>query len=451
MTPSIIPATLEIQPPLQIPFQPSQVVVILALALSLALSLAAPKAGAAEGSSGEDDAHLEQAREILRGVPLIDGHNDVPWQYRRRAHNHLEGIDFAGDTTALEPGMHTDLKRLKEGLVGGQFWSVFVPADLPEPEAVVAVTEQIDLVHRLIARYPEALELALTADDVERIHGAGKVASLIGMEGGHSIGSSLAVLRQLYHLGARYMTLTHSLNVPWADSATDAPKVGGLSPFGKEVVREMNRIGMLVDLSHVSAEVMHQTLDVSEAPVIFSHSSARGVTDHPRNVPDDVLKRLKETDGVVMVTFVPSFVSEESRQAWARYRAERERFESLYPGSPEDAEKAFQTWSAEQVWPKATLAHVADHIDHVKAVAGIDHVGIGGDFDGISTVPEGLEGVDRYPHLFAELLRRGYSREELEKIAGRNLLRVFRKVEEVSGRLQGERGPSEALIAELDG
>jgi len=393
---------------------------------------------------------LEQARAILQEVPLVDGHNDVPWQYRKRVKNHLAELDLAGDTTTLEPPMHTDLARLKAGGVGGQFWSVFVPADLSGPESVRAVLEQIDVVHRLLDLYPDTLELALTADDVERIHGEGKVASLIGIEGGHALGDSLGVLRQLYSLGSRYMTLTHSLNVAWADSATDDPKVGGLSPFGKEVVREMNRLGMLVDLSHVSPAVMRQALDVAEAPAIFSHSSARAVTNHPRNVPDDVLLRLKKTDGVVMVTFVPIFVSEDLLQYFVSYQAEKKRFEVLHTGDPEAAKKALEEWTDQNEQPKVTLSDVADHIDHVRKVAGIDHVGIGGDLDGISSTPEGLDGADRYPYLFAELLRRGYSPEDLKKIAGLNLLRVFRKAEAVSRKLQKEKGPSDVLIEELD-
>ncbi|MCB1035529.1 MAG: dipeptidase, partial [Acidobacteria bacterium] len=368
--------------------------------------------------------HLEQVREILRQVPLVDGHNDVPWQYRQRVSNHLDQIDLAGDTTSLDPPMHTDIPRLRKGGVGGQFWSVFVPADLPGPEAARATFEQIDLVHRLVRRYPQDLELALTAADVRRIHAQGRVASLIGMEGGHSIANSLGVLRQLYAVGARYMTLTHSENVDWADSSTDAPEVGGLSPFGREVVREMNRLGMLVDLSHVSPAVMHQALDVTQAPVIFSHSSAFALTAHPRNVPDDVLKRLPENGGVVMVTFVPAFVSEPVRQYWAAYQAEEKRFEALYPGAPDKAKAALEAWREANPSPMATLSDVADHVDHLVKEAGVDHVGIGSDFDGIRFTPEGLGGADAYPDLLAELLRRGYSAEDAGKIAGGNVLRV---------------------------
>jgi membrane dipeptidase len=335
--------------------------------------------------------------------------------------------------------------------VGAQFWSVYVPVSMAGPGAPAAVLEQIDVVYRMARRYPETFEMAYGADDVRRIFAAGRIASLVGVEGGHSIHDSLALLRQLYRAGARYMTLTHSANTRWADSSTDAPEHGGLSPFGAEVVREMNRLGMLVDLSHVSAEAMHDALEASEAPVIFSHSSARAVTGHPRNVPDDVLRRLPENGGVVMVTFVQPFVSDESWRHWAERDAEEARLEALHPGDPKGAEVALERWNEEHPAPRATYLDVADHVDHVREVAGIDHVGIGSDFDGIGQGPVGLEGVSDYPVLFAELLRRGWSEADLKKLAGENLLRAFDRVEEVAERLQEERPPSEASIEELDG
>lgn len=395
---------------------------------------------------------VEQARKLLERVPLIDGHNDVPWQYRERVKNRLDGIDLAKDTSTLDPPMHTDIPRLRQGGLGAQFWSVYVSAeDLEGPEAVVAVLEQIDVVHRLVARHPDTFELATTAADVERIHKAGRIASLIGMEGGHSIDNSLGTLRTLHAAGARYMTLTHSKNTDWADSATDAPAHGGLTRFGEEVVREMNRLGMLVDLSHVSPETMKEAIAVSEAPVIFSHSSARALTDHPRDVPDDVLRLLPGDGGVVMVTFVPSFVSEEVRQWNAREDAEEARLEALHPGDPDRVKADHEAWRQANPAPRATLAQVADHVEHVRRVAGADHVGIGSDFDGITSTPVGLEGVDDYPVLLAELLRRGWSEEDVSKAAGRNLLRVLREAERVAARLQKQRPASDATLAELDG
>ncbi len=405
---------------------------------------------AARAHGGEEDPHLAMAREVLRQVPLVDGHNDLPWQYRLRADNHLDKIDLRSDTSTLEPPMHTDLSRLRAGGVGGQFWSIFVSGELPPAKAVLETLEQIDVAARFIAKYADTFELASSAADVRRIHGEGKIASLFGVEGGHSIGESLAVLRQLYRLGARYLTLTHSVNVGWADSATDAPEHGGLTAFGREVVREMNRLGMLIDLSHVSPQVMHQALDLSAAPVIFSHSSARALNGHARNVPDDVLARLGQNGGVVMVTFVPSFISEPVRQHRAAEDGEGARLASLHPGDPEKAAAELEAWRRANPAPIATLAQVADHLDHVRKVAGIDHVGLGSDFDGIDFGPVGLEGVDRFPHLLAELSRRGYSREDLGKIAGENLLRAFAEAETAAARLARETQPSDALIGELD-
>ena len=383
-------------------------------------------------------AQNEEARvqRILREVPLIDGHNDLPWQYQKRVANQIEKIDVRTEQTALTPGLQTDIPRLRRGGVGAQFWSVYVSADLKEADAVRAVLEQIDVVHRLNARYPDTFEMARTADDVVRIHKSGKIASLIGVEGGHSIGGSLAVLRQLHRLGAGYMTLTHSDNIPWADASTDDPVLDGLSPFGVEVVREMNRLGMLVDLSHVSPATMHDALDASAAPVIFSHSSARALADHPRNVPDDVLRRMKENGGVVMVTFVPGFISEKIRQHGAAKSAEEARLKALYRGQPKVAAAKLADWTTANPTPRATLGDVADHIEHIMKVAGPDHVGLGSDFDGIESVPVGLEDVSDYPALLVELAKRGHSDEELRKLVGLNVLRVMRAAEHVAAKIK---------------
>jgi membrane dipeptidase len=415
----------------------------------LPLALAFVFLGAAAAQT-PDPALVARARKLLDEVPLVDGHNDVPWELRQRVKNHLAQLDLRSDTSALEKPMHTDVARLRKGGVGAQFWSVYIPADLAGPESVRTVMEQIDVVHRLAELYPDTFEIATSTRDIERIHKAGRIASLIGMEGGHSIDNSLGVLRQLYNAGARYMTITHSKNVDWADSATDAPKHEGLTKFGEEVIREMNRLGMLIDLSHVSPDTMKDAMAVSEAPVIFSHSSARALDAHPRNVPDDVLRLLPQDGGVVMVTFVPSFISEPVRTWSSLEDAEEARLKALLPEDPKRVEADLETWRKEHPVPRATLAQVADHIEHVRRVAGIDHVGIGSDFDGITSVPEGLEGVDDYPVLLAELLRRGWTDEDVKKLAGRNVLRVFREAEKVSERLRKERPASDALIEELD-
>ena len=368
---------------------------------------------------------MARARAIHAQVPLIDGHNDYPWA--------LRGLDPGRDFNSAEiskpaPKLMTDIPRLRQGGVGGQFWSVYVPSTMQGKEAVRATLEQIDIVHRMTRRWPDAFEMAYTAADVERAFKAGRIGSLIGMEGGHSIDSSLATLRMMFALGARYMTLTHSANVPWADASPGPPVLGGLSVFGEEVVREMNRLGMLVDLSHVSPDTMEDALRVSEAPVIFSHSSAKAICNVHRNVPDNVLQLVKKNGGVVMVTFVPGFIS----QAVADY----------------DARPAAERGTAPA--PKATLAQVADHIDHIRKVAGIDHIGLGGDFDGISSVIAGLEDVSTYPALTAELLRRGYSDDDVKKILGLNVLRVMRQAEKVAAGLQKTRPPSTATIERLD-
>ena len=412
----------------------------------LTVVAAAMTGGAAAPGSVEADAAV---REILQRVPLVDGHNDAPWAIRSRVAGHLAELDFA-DTSGLERPMHTDLERLAAGGVGAQFWSVWVPMDLGEGEAVVTVLEQIDLVHRLVARYPEHLEMASTAADIRRIHAQGRIASLVGVEGGHCIGGSLAVLRQLHTLGARYLTLTHWKSLPWVDAATDAPVSGGLSPFGVEVIREMNRLGMLVDLSHVSDDGMHDALDASRAPVIFSHSSARALNSHPRNVPDEVLRRLPENGGVVMVNFGAFFLTEEVLARYAAYQAEKARLEALHPGQPGLVEERMEQWVEDHPVPMVPLGVVADHIDHIREVAGIDHVGLGSDFDGIGAVPEGLEDVSGYPALLEELLRRGYTADEVGKVAGLNLLRVMEEAEAVAARLQTSEAPRDVLIEELD-
>lgn len=377
----------------------------------------------------------EVAEAALQAAPVWDGHNDIPIQLRGRYGNMLENFDFHDTSDAppyregSEVPMQTDLPRLREGRVGAQFWSVFVSASLPEPEAVQATIEQIDVTKRLIARYPDDLALALTSADVERALQEGKIASLLGAEGGHSIGSSLAVLRQMYDLGVRYLTLTHSRTLSWADSATDTPQHGGLTDFGRDVVREMQRIGMLVDLSHVSEEAMSDALDVARAPVIFSHSGARGVNDHARNVPDSILERVRENGGIVMVVGYPSYLSEPLRQWIALRLAEEARLKSLWQGQPSMVEEGMRQWAARHPEPKATISDMADHIDHVRKVAGIDHIGIGGDYDGMETGPVGMEDVSGYPALFTELARRGYSRIDLEKISSRNMMRVLKEAE----------------------
>jgi membrane dipeptidase len=339
----------------------------------------------------------------------------------------------------LRPPMVTDIARLRTGGVGGQFWSVYIPATMTNSAGVQAVIEQIDIVHRMVARYPEAFELALTADDVERIHRKGKVASLIGMEGGHSIGNSLAALRMTYKLGARYMTLTHTKNTDWADAAGDVAQHHGLTPFGVEIVHEMNRLGMLVDLSHVTDETMRAALKVTKAPVIFSHSSARALCDHARNVPDDVLKMTAENNGVVMVCFMPGYLTERERVDYTAWSAERERLTARFGEDTAKIEAALDDWRKTHREPQAaTLADVANHVDHIRKVAGVDHVGLGGDFEGFRGAVTGLEDVSKYPDLLVELLHRGWTRAEIKKLVGQNVLRVMRDVERVAAKLQHE-------------
>jgi membrane dipeptidase len=396
-------------------------------------------------------AELARARRILERAPLVDGHNDLPWAIRDDFASKLDRVDLGADTRRLTPPLHTDIARLRQGGLGAQFWSVYVPHDLAGAEATQAVFEQIDLVHQINAKHPNVFALALTAEDVTRIRRSGRIASLIGAEGGHAIENSLGVLRALHRAGVRYLTLTHSRTIDWVDSATDAPRHGGLSRFGEEVVREMNRLGMLVDLSHVSAEGMIDAMRVSDAPVIFSHSSARALNGHPRNVPDEVLRLLPANGGVVMINFNGPFVSEALRQWAGRRAAEEARLRVLHTGNPTQAAAELAAWTTANPAPRATLAQTADHIEHVRRVAGVDHVGIGSDYDGVSNLPVGLEGVETYPALFAELLRRGWTEADAAKVAGGNILRVLRQAERTAARLQRARPASTATIAELDG
>ena len=388
---------------------------------------------------------LEHARELLRAHPVIDGHNDLPWAIREAtgAPGDLDAYDL-GQTT---PG-DTDLARLRQGGVGGQFWSVYVPADLPGGFARYQL-EQIDLARRMIARYPDDLAFATTADEVERAMSEGRIASLLGMEGGHVIEDSLGALRAYHRLGVRYMTLTHSGTLSWADSSGEDRSHGGLTAFGEEVVREMNRLGMLVDLSHVSPDTMEDALRVAEAPVIFSHSSARALCDHARNVPDPILARLRDNGGVVMVTFVTAFINPEvaaaSRPLWKELE---ERTRDVV--DPAERRAIWQEIKARMPDIPVTLGEVADHIEHVRDVAGVDQIGLGGDFDGNDSWPEGLEDVSCYPSLFAELIRRGWSDADLAKLASGNILRVMKQAEAVAARLQAERPASTATIEGLD-
>ncbi|MFI6691924.1 dipeptidase [Streptomyces sp. NPDC050433] len=392
--------------------------------------------------------YLEQARELLEDFPVVDGHNDLPWALREQVGYDLDRRDIADDQSVH---LHTDIPRLRAGGVGAQFWSVYVRSDMAGDAAVSATLEQIDVVGRMIARYPHDLAAARTADDMEDARRTGRIASLMGAEGGHSINNSLATLRALYALGVRYMTLTHNDNLAWADSATDEPGVGGLSPFGHEVVREMNRTGMLVDLSHVAATTMRDALATSAAPVLFSHSSARAVCDHPRNIPDDVLALLPANGGVAMVTFVPKFILPEAI-AWTKAADDNMREHGAHPlDTTESGMKIQRAYEAANPRPTATAATVADHLDHMREVAGIDHIGIGGDFDGTAFTPEGLEDVAGYPNLIAELFARRWSPEDLSKLTWHNAARVLRAAEDVSRGLRAQRGPSMATIEALDG
>jgi membrane dipeptidase len=422
------------------------------LALGLALAMTTPVAA--------QDIAARVAR-VLEQTPLIDGHNDLPWEIRARYGSDLTKFDLRADTSKLpllggDAPLMTDIPRLRAGHVGGQFWSVFVPTSVKGADAVEMTIEQIDLVHRMAQRYPDDLEMAYTAADVLRIHRAGRIASLIGIEGGHQIDNSLAVLRQMYALGARYMTLTHTSNTAWADSATDDPVHHGLTRFGRAVVHEMNRLGMLVDLSHVSADTMKAALATSAAPVIFSHSSARALVDHPRDVPDDVLALVAKNRGVVMANFYPGYVSQ-ARANWeADHAAEITRYNAppyagLYVGQPERAKAALAAWEKAHPAPQVTIAMVADHIEHIRRIAGVDCVGLGSDFDGIPATPVGLDGVDKFPAVLEELARRGWSDADLAKLAGSNVLRVLAEAEAVAKQLQAKEEPSNATLEGLDG
>ncbi len=389
---------------------------------------------------------LDRARDLLAAHPLIDGHNDLAWEMRARA-----GYDFGKlDIAHPQPNLQTDIPRLRSGGIGGQFWSVYVPSSLPGNAAVTATLEQIDFVHSMISRYPETFALARSAAEIDQAAAAGKIASLLGAEGGHSIDCSLGTLRMLYALGVRYLTLTHFGNVPWADSATDEPRAGGLSRFGEEVVHEMNRLGMLVDLSHVAPTTMRDALRVTDSPLIFSHSSARALCDVPRNVPDDVLAQLPANGGVCMVTFVPEFLSP-ARAEWERDALAHAERAGVDPRDVSAADAFLRDWAPGHPPPTVTVSHVADHIDHVRDIAGAPGVGIGGDYDGTFAQPEGLADVAGYPQLIAELLHRGWSEPELAGLTRDNLLRVMRDAEAVSRDLAARRGPSVATIDELDG
>ncbi len=376
-------------------------------------------------SQGQDTP-AAMVRRVLRSTPLIDGHNDLAWRIREDStmSRDVEAYDLRHHT----PG-HTDLARLRAGMVGAQFWSVYIPGEIKDSGYARVQLEEIDIARRFIAKYPEALRFVTTASGIRSAFSDGRIGSLLGMEGGHAIENSLGALRAYYDLGVRYMTLTHNVTLDWADAALDTAKHGGLTRFGEEVVREMNRLGMLVDLAHVSPGTMSDALTVSEAPVIFSHSGARALVDHPRNVPDSILVRVARNGGVVMVPFVPGFVSPAVK--------------AYSDSSP--------AWRAAHPAPRATIADVANHIDHIRQVAGVDHVGIGSDFDGITETVQGLEDVSTFPALFLELARRGWTEADLRKLAGENLLRVMTQAEQVAARLSRERAPSTRTIAELDG
>lgn len=388
--------------------------------------------------AGAETARSDHIVELLRAAPLIDGHNDLLWALR----NAREKGDEELDVGEPSPAFHTDLPRLEEGGVRGQFWSVYVPSDLPADQAVIQTLEQVDAFLQLLGTHPDRLELARTADDVERIAANGQVASMIGVEGGHSLGGSLGTLRVLAELGAGYLTLTHNDDTAWADSATGLHSNGGLTTFGEEVVRELNRLGMLVDLSHVSEDTMRQAIEVSRAPVIFSHSNARALSDVPRNVPDDVIELVGSTGSVVMVTFVPWFLTPEGAKANDAEWEEIRRLKAEHPDDPDAVRAAVEEMEETQPTPPSSISDVADHVDHIRKLAGIDHIGVGSDFDGLEGMPEGLEDVSKYPALFAHLADRGYTDEDLTKIAGRNVLRVMREAERVATELRSERSTS---------
>jgi membrane dipeptidase len=409
-------------------------------ALLVSFMLVAAVLGLPQATSGEDKKDplqdrapvkvTEEALRLHREALLIDGHNDLPYQFREKEDLSFRKIDL--NRSQKERGLHTDIPRLRQGGVGAQFWSAYVPAETRKKGTAIRETlEQIDVIHRMVRSYPDTFAMAYTADDIVRIHKGGKIASLIGVEGGHSIDNSLGVLRMLYALGARYMTLTHSETLDWADSATDEPRHHGLTPFGEQVVLEMNRLGMLVDISHVSAETMKHALRVTKAPVIASHSSAFALAPHPRNVPDDVLKLVAKNGGVVMVNFYPGFITPEGARASKDAMQTARELRAKYPND-KDLEGALEQWRREHPFPSGSVHDVVDHIEHIIKVAGSDHVGLGSDFDGINRVPKQLEDVSCYPAITQELLNRGHSREEILKVLGGNVLRVLRAAEEVA-------------------
>lgn len=434
----------------------SSVVLALGAATSIAASIATAQsmpAKTAAGRAGQplrnvsEAARLAHVRELLKVTPLVDGHNDLPWYIREHAALPMDVVAY--DLNKPTTGM-TDIARLRKGMVGGQFWSVYIPGEVKDSGYARIQLEQIDVMRQILARYPRVLQPALTAAQVRAAHKAGKIGSLMGMEGGHAIENSLGALRAYYDLGVRYMTLTHNVTLDWADAALDVPTHKGLTPFGKEVVREMNRLGMMIDLAHVSPAVMSNALDVTEAPVIFSHSSARALVDVARNVPDSILKRLPANGGVVMVSFVPSFVNAKVAAYGARSSAAEDSVKKRFPTDTAAGSRANAAWRASNPAPRAGLSDVADHMDHIKQVAGAAHVGLGSDFDGITDVVVGLEDVSKFPDLFAELIKRGWTDAELRGLAGENVLRALSRAEVVSARLRASRPASTKTIQQLD-
>ncbi|HET7267849.1 MAG TPA: dipeptidase [Oleiagrimonas sp.] len=425
--------------------------------LLASLLVAIPCVAMAQGSpsSASESDIAARVKHVLSTTPVIDGHNDLPWEIRVNFGN-VGRINLEKSTADLtvktDDGstktvhLMTDVPRMHEGHMGAQFWSVWIPATITGPKAVEMALQQIDLVHNMCAKYSQDFAMAYTAADIKRIENNGKIACLIGIEGGEMIDNSMAVLRDFYRLGARYMTLTHSLTTDWADSATDKPEHHGLTQFGRDVVLEMNRLGMMVDISHVSPDTMRDVLDTTKAPVIFSHSSARALVDYPRDVPDDVLRRVKKNGGVVMVNFYPVFVSQADNVWWAKHAGISKRYHTQYVGQPERIKAAIAKWEQAHPRPKVTIDQVADHVEHIAKVAGYQSVGIGSDFDGIGITPEGLDGVDKYPALFRELARRGWTNEQLAGLAGRNVLRVMSKVEQVAKKLQATEHPSHVTL-----
>ncbi len=374
----------------------------------------------------------EEAKKLHASTVLVDGHNDLPWAFRELGTPPFSKVDI----NKAQPQLHTDIPRLRAGGVKAQFWSVYVPVSTRlRGESLQATLEQIEFVHEMVKQYPDTFELCLTTDDIDRAIKNGKIASMIGMEGGHSIENSISVLRRLYKLGARYMTLTHSANLDWADASTDEPKHGGLTKFGEEIVLEMNRLGMLVDISHVSDDTMRDAMRVSKAPIIYSHSSARAIGDHPRNVPDDVLPLVKKNGGVIMVNFYSGFIAPDA--VTLRRAREKKKGELEAAGKPEkEVDEVIAKWDLEHPMPRGSIHDVIDHIDHLVKNCGIDHVGIGSDFDGIGTVPKQLEDVSTYPLITQEMLNRGYSEEDIHKVMGQNVMRVFRAAEQVAAEMK---------------